>query len=470
LDAEQEIKGRLFGLSASAMVTFSLIAIGVHGRNRSEGMTDHRALSGGGTTVFVTNKHAFGKSAANLPIESLRDFAFGNSVFNSQWVIAPASVESLDGLGPLFNRPSCAACHVRDGRGRPPKSPEAPMMSMLVRLSVRDDDGKPVADPVYGGQLQDRAIPGVDPEGHVSVSYDEEPGEFVDGTTYTLLRPRYEFRDLAYGELGEDTMFSPRVAPAIHGLGLLEAVAEETVLAGADPDDGDGDGISGRANYVTNSSGTRMLGRFGWKASVPTLRHQAAGAANGDIGITSSVFAEDEVTPAQAAGVSVPNGGAPELSEKQLDKLEFYLRTLAVPARRQLDDSRVQLGERLFESAQCTACHMPDLTTGDHPVVQLANQRIHPYTDMLLHDMGEKLADNRPDHEANGREWRTPPLWGIGLQKVVNGHTFLLHDGRARNVTEAILWHGGEAAASRDRFGAMSESDREALRAFVESL
>ncbi len=429
-------------------------------------------LSGGDTTVFVTNKHAFGKSAANLPIEKLRDFAFGNSLFNTRWVIAPASVGSLDGLGPLFNRPSCSGCHVRDGRGRPPASPDEPMMSMLVQLSVPAAAGeRPKPHPVYGKQLQDRAIPNIDPEGRVAVNYTEEIGEFGDGVTYALRRPRYEFRELAYGPLGEGTMYSVRVAPAVHGLGLLEAVDEQTILAAADPDDEDGDGISGRPNHVSDAVvNRRVLGRFGWKANIPTLREQVAAAASGDIGLTSSIFTEDHVTPAQALRIAAVNGGTPELSEKQLNKLEFYLRTLAVPARRNIDNPVARRGERLFSDIGCAKCHTPTMKTGDHPLPQLASQIIHPYTDLLLHDMGDELADGRPDHEATGNEWRTPPLWGIGLQKAVNGHTFLLHDGRARNVMEAILWHGGEGAESKRRVLQMSAGDRNALLAFIQSL
>lgn len=420
---------------------------------------DDPRLSGGQTTIFVTNRHAYAKSAANLPVEMLRDFEFGNRLFNTNWVIAPASVDKFDGLGPLYNRVSCSACHVRDGRGRPPDSPDAPMMSMLVRLSVpgKAADGGPRPHPIYGGQLQDRAIPGVDCEGAYRVSYEEIGGAFPDGEWYSLRVPKYEISNLRYGDAGSDILYSPRVAPAVFGLGLLEAVPDETLLALADQEDTNGDGISGRVNRVWDVAQRRaVIGRFGWKANQPSLRQQAAGAFHGDIGITTSLF---------------PGDGAPELGDADLDKLEFYLRTLAVPARRDVDEPPVKRGERLFSQVGCAKCHVPKLTTRpDAALPQLSSQSIQPFTDLLLHDMGEGLADGRPDYEAGGREWRTPPLWGLGLLETVNGHTHLLHDGRARNVQEAILWHGGEAQRSRDGFTHLSKDDREALLAFLRSL
>jgi len=452
----------------------ALTAGGRAAADDSETSTDERARSGGATTVFVTNQHAFGKSAANLPIEDLRDFAFGNRLFNTNWVTAPASVESFDGLGPLFNRVSCSGCHVRDGRGRPPDSPDAPWTSMLVRLSVPGEapDGGPRPHPVYGGQLQDRAIRGIDPEGRPSVSYETFVRELPDGTRVELRRPVYAFADLRDGPLGDDVLFSPRVAPAIHGLGLLEAVAAADLLARADPEDADGDGISGRPNRVIDvAAGERVLGRFGWKANQPSLRQQAAGAFNGDVGITTTLFAADHVTEAQRERVNAPSGGDPELPDADLDRLVFYLQALAVPARRGVDDPAVRRGERLFAEVGCASCHTPTLETrADASPPHLAGQTIHPYTDLLLHDMGEGLADGRPDFEATGREWRTPPLWGLGLQEVVNGHTMLLHDGRARSALEAILWHDGEAAGSRERFEVLSAEERAALLAFLDSL
>lgn len=431
------------------------------------------ALSGGKTTVFNTSRDAFAKPAKNLPTEKLRDFTFGNKMFNTKWVTAPASVTSLDGLGPTFNRKSCAACHFKDGRGRPPRDAKEPMKSMLIRLSIPGmaEDGGPMPHPVYGGQLNDRGISGVPAEGVAQIMYEDIKGHYPDGTPYSLRKPIYEFKELAYGELGDDIMFSPRVAPVVFGLGLLEAVPKVTILANADPDDKDGDGISGRPNYVWDVvSNKKAIGRFGWKANVATLQEQDAGAALGDIGITTSLFPDENCTKAQDECGKAINGGQPEMSDMQLEKMTFYVSTLAVPARRNIEDPIVQAGARLFERAQCASCHTPQMRTGEHDIAALSYQNIQPFSDMLLHDMGEGLADNRPDYEATGTEWRTPPLWGIGLVKTVNKHTNFLHDGRARNLEEAILWHGGEAESSKDAFKAMRKDERAALITFLKSL
>ncbi|HEY8370281.1 MAG TPA: di-heme oxidoredictase family protein [Thermodesulfobacteriota bacterium] len=423
---------------------------------------------GGATSRPAVGRTAFTLPAANLPADRVREFFFGNRLFNTNWTIAPASVDSFDGLGPLFNRVSCSGCHVRDGRGRPPAGPDEPMTSMLVRLGYAD--GRP--HPVYGDQLSDRAIPGVPAEGRVAVTYREQPGRYADGEPYSLAVPSYRVVDLAYGPLGDDVRLSPRVAPAVIGLGLLEAVPDATLLALADPEDRDGDGISGRPNVVDDPvRGGRAIGRFGWKASVATLRQQNAAAALGDIGLTTTLFPQENCTAAQKACRAAPAGGRPEVSDEFLDRLTLYTQTLAVPMRRRAEAPEVLRGERLFHDSGCAACHVPTLETGVHPTVpEVSNQRIHPFTDLLLHDMGEGLADGRPDGEATGREWRTPPLWGIGLVQAVNGHTRFLHDGRARGLAEAILWHGGEAEAAREAFRRLPKADREALLRFLESL
>ncbi len=430
-------------------------------------------LSGGETTVTNTSREAFAKPAANLPTEKLREFTFGNKMFNTKWVTAPASVTSLDGLGPTFNRMSCAACHFKDGRGRPPLSTDEPMKSMLMRLSIPGmaSDGGPLAHPIYGGQLNDRSINGVPAEGIAKIFYEEIKGQYADGTHYFLRKPNYEFLEMAFGPLGDDILFSPRVAPAVYGLGLLEAIPEDTVLAWADPEDADGDGISGRPNMVWDAVHKKTsLGRFGWKANVATLQEQNAGAALGDMGITTSLNPKENCPEGQKACQEAPHGGEPEMSDKQLQTMTFYVSTLAVPARRDVTVEQVMAGARAFEKAKCTQCHTPKARTGKHSIAALTNQEIQPFTDLLLHDMGEGLADNRPDYEATGLEWRTPPLWGIGLVKTVNKHTNFLHDGRARNLEEAILWHGGEAEKAKDIFKEMHKEERDALISFLNSL
>lgn len=415
---------------------------------------------------------AFALPAPNLDAKQLRDFSFGNRLFNTNWVIAGSSTASFDGLGPLFNRVSCSGCHVRDGRGRPPEPGEA-MESMLVRVSVpgKDAHGGPLGHPVYGDQIQDRAIPGHKPEAQVVLTWEEIGGTYSDGEAYSLRRPRIELRDPAYGPLGKNLLMSPRTAQGMVGLGLLEAVPDEAVLGMADPDDADGDGISGRVNRVWNGAlQATSIGRFGWKANQPSIRQQVAGAAAGDIGITSTVAPADSCMPPEKACREALSGGTPELSDEFLNKLVLYSRTLAVPNRRNAGDSQVERGGALFAAAGCVACHRPTLQTGEHELAQVSRQTIHPFTDLLLHDMGEGLADGRPDFEASGSEWRTSPLWGLGLIPDVNGHELLLHDGRARGPAEAILWHGGEASRSRDNFHAMARADREALIAFLRSL
>jgi CxxC motif-containing protein (DUF1111 family) len=429
---------------------------------------------GGDGTRPVANDDAFTFQTPNSPKRHQRPFSFGNRLFNTNWVEAPGSVKAFDGLGPMFNRVSCSGCHTRDGRGRPPENNQGPMDSMLLRISIpgKDANGGVIPHPVYGDQISERAILHVEPEGRAEISYTERPGAYGDGEKFSLRQPRYVISDLKYGDLGKDVMVSPRVAPAMIGLGLLQSVPDETLLALADPDDADGDGISGRTNEVWDSlAGKKSLGRFGWKANQPTLRQQNAGAAVGDIGIATSMAEGQNCTAAQPDCVKAIDGGAPEMSDEFLDKLTLYTMTIAVPAQRNADDPVVKQGEALFRAMGCASCHMPTLQTRsvkDFP--ELENQTFHPFTDLLLHDMGEGLADNRPDFEASGREWRTPPLWGLGLIHVVNQHDLLLHDGRARGAAEAILWHGGEAEAAREAFRNAAKPERDALIAFLNSL
>lgn len=430
-------------------------------------------LSGGQATVFDTSPNAFSLPVPGLEREQRLLFFVGNSFFNQNWVTAPASTTARDGLGPLFNAHSCAGCHFKDGRGRPPAADGELSTGFLLRLSVPGTtvSGAPQPEPVYGGQLQDQAIMGLAAEGAISVAYEDVPFTLGDGTVIILRRPAYAIKDLAYGDMAAETMVSPRVANQMLGMGLLEAVPEEGIVAAADPDDRDGDGISGRANYVWDSLNERVaLGRFGWKANEPSVAQQTAGAFLGDIGITTPLFAENNCGDDAAGCRAAPNGGAPEIDPDDFDKVVLYASSLAVPARRGWDDPVVLQGKALFNEIGCAGCHTPLLTTGVHPTIAaLSNQTIRPYTDLLLHDMGEGLADGRPDFLATGNEWRTPPLWGLGLIATVNGHTNLLHDGRARDAQEAILWHGGEAEAARDNFARLDAGQREALLQFLNS-
>ncbi len=428
------------------------------------------ARSGGDATVFNEGNAAFSQSVPGLEREDNRAFAVGNNFFNDNWVTAPASTDGRDGLGPMFNAQACSSCHTFDGRGAPPVSIEDPERGLLLRLSIPGADGVPQPDPNYGGQLQDRAINGVVPEGRIEITYTDLPGTYADGTTYTLSSPTYSITELGYGPLADDVMISPRVAPAVFGVGLLEAIDEATLLALADPEDSNDDGISGRPNMVPNESGQLVVGRFGWKSNVATVNQQNAGAFHGDIGITSSLNPNQDCTEVEIDCAAAIDGGTPELDDQKLQRITFYTRTLAVPARRAVGQAETRGGEELFSEIGCASCHSPQLVTGDSEIAQLSEQTIRPYTDLLLHDMGDGLADNRPDGDATGTEWRTAPLWGIGLVDEVNDHTRFLHDGRARDLTEAILWHDGEAAAAQKLFRELTAVERRQLVTFLESL
>ncbi|MCY3543818.1 MAG: c-type cytochrome [Chloroflexi bacterium] len=462
-----------------AIGAFTIIAVSAIASQREQAARQAEidalltAALGGDTTAFTYNRNAFSLSARNLTNLERRQFEVGDSFFNQNWVTAPASTDARDGLGPTFNAQSCSSCHTLDGRASPPLSNDDPERGLLFRLSIpgTDSTSGPVADPNYGGQLQDRAILKVQPEGRFLTTWAEIPGTYADGERYTLMKPEYSFDELAFGEMHPQVMISPRIAPVVFGMGLLEAIPESDILAQADPEDTDGDGISGRANIVWDvSRQTTRLGRFGWKANVPSVEQQVAGAFNGDIGITSSLFPDENCPAGQTECATAPNGGSPEVPDSRLDLVTFYNRTLAVPAMRDIDDPQVRDGAALFLNAGCNVCHTPSYTTGTTDIDALSEQVIFPYTDLLLHDMGDGLADGRPDFLADGREWRTPPLWGIGLVDNVNGHTRFMHDGRARNLAEAILWHDGEGAAAKEAFRNYSREEREALLRFLNSL
>lgn len=442
------------------------------------------ALSGGEATVRRSDQNAFSMPSANLSPMRRLDFSVGNSFFRNPWVIAPSTTTARDGLGPLFNTNACQNCHIKDGRGHPPEPGAANAVSMLVRLSIPDHASQAelikrtgvFPEPTYGVQLQDMAIPGVVSEGKVRVEYDPLTVRFRDGTTVELRRPTLRITQLGYGPMHPEARASARIAPPMIGLGLLEAIPEAAILANADAQRESGTGVSGRPNWVWDDAQQKVaLGRFGWKAGQPTVNQQNVHAFSGDMGLTTRLRAFDDCTPRQTDCLAAPNGngpdGEPEVSDNILRLVEFYTRNLGVPARRKVDDPQVLAGKGLFFQAGCNQCHTPRFTTrADAAEPELSSQIIRPYTDLLLHDMGEGLADNRTEFQANGREWRTPPLWGIGLTRQVSGHTQFLHDGRARNLLEAILWHGGEAQAAQRQVLAYDAEQRAALLAFLESL
>ncbi|MEJ7929819.1 di-heme oxidoredictase family protein [Ramlibacter sp. AN1015] len=441
---------------------------------------------GGATTVVATGKNAFSFPAANLADAERTRFVIGNSFFKRNWVEAPSSTRARDGLGPHFIARSCGACHTLDGRGAPPQLlngvNDTQPLALLLRLSIPGDADPHLGvrpEPTYGDQFTNAAVRGVQPEGEVELRETLVHGRFADGSRYTLRKPAFGLRALAHGPLHPQVQLSARIAPQIIGMGLLEAIPEGEILANARAQADTPGPVKGTPNRVWDAAAQKtMLGRFGWKANVATVLHQTAAAFNADMGITSSLFPREACTAVQKDCLSAPrggDGGRPEIDDKTLEDVAFYSATIAPPARRAPDDAQVRAGQALFARAQCAACHRPEYVTASGPFARLASkalqgQRIFPYTDLLLHDMGEALADGRPDFLANGRQWKTPPLWGLGLLREVNGHQRLLHDGRADGVLEAILWHGGEAEDSRRTVLEMTRAERDALVKFVESL
>ena len=405
---------------------------------------------GGDTTVDDRSREAFRRPAANLSDEQRARFQAGRSPFDFVWDIPK--------LGPLFNHNSCLGCHAGNGRGLSEIGVGLTSQA-LVRVSLTegtpDEPGGPVPVPGYGLQLQDHATVGL-PEVRITLTWIESMEMYGDGEIVAMREPRIEVRTPMGDFLPANVRFSYRQSAPVIGLGLLEAIPEDTLHALADPDDADGDGISGRVNIVWDPEQQQsVVGRFGWKSNAPNLRIQVAGAFHGDIGMTSYVFPE-------------PDGNR-DLNDGQYDDTVFFVSTVGVPAAAPRD-GRALAGRGLFRDFGCASCHVPTFVTGDHPIAELAHQRIHPYTDLLLHDVGDRLTDTRTDFVADGVEWRTPPLWGIGLtQDILPGATFL-HDGRARTLEEAILWHGGEAMASREAFRLAPRADRDALIAFLRTL
>ena len=446
-------------------------------------------LPAGAATVRArTDDEAFSQHSANLSFEQELEFKLGNGLFKKIWVFSPASTMASDGLGPLYNARSCQRCHLKDGRGHVPEQPDYASASMFLRVSVPapappelqeiSDYIGTAPDPNYGSQLQDFSAPGIPPEYKLQVEYEEFEVALNRGGTATLRRPSYRAADLGYGPLADGAMLSPRVAPPMIGLGLLEAIPAAGILAHADEEDADGDGISGRANLVWSREFNRiMLGRFGLKAGAPTVHQQSAGAFSGDIGISTPLFPAHagECTGLQTACQTAPHGGGDsretEIDQPNMDLVTFYSRNLGVPARRNTGDPQVLRGKQVFYDSGCASCHVPKYVThqlADRP--EQSFQLIWPYSDLLLHDMGEGLADNRPEGRATGREWRTAPLWGIGLTQQVSPRATFLHDGRARTLLEAILWHGGEAEAAKSRVVDLPPAERAALITFLESL
>jgi CxxC motif-containing protein (DUF1111 family) len=423
------------------------------------------ALSDGAMTTTDSSATAYSQPAAGMSNEQLELFAVGHKMFHNRWAFFWFE-NALFGRGPTSNAQACTTCHDGNGRGMALGDPHVvhpdgekldqnitvlfePAPNTVIRVSLpgTDEHNGPRFHPHYGDQLQVFGVKGVVPaEANFEFSWKE-----------------IAISELAFGPLGDGAMVGARRSPPVFGLGLLDAIPQETIdeLAARDKPDG----IKGRVNYVWDPETQQTVpGRFGLKANHPSLREQIAVAFFNDIGLSSPLYPEQNCPEIQKACEEQMLFARPEITKRRLAGTEMYLRALSVPA-------RVMRGEELFDQARCSVCHVPELRTGDFETFpQAANQVIRPYTDLLLHDMGEGLADNRPDYVAGGRDWRTSPLWGIGLSKVVNSAHNFLHDGRARTLEEAILWHGGEAEVSRDSYASLDNADRDALIAFLESL
>lgn len=433
---------------------------------------------------------AYMQPMTGLSPQERKIFAAGEEVFRSTWLVFPAMPVHNNwdavrppgsfkwGLGPTYIASSCAACHVQAGHGKTVDRPNATAFQQLLRISLPGTDahGGPRPHPASGDQLQVFDVISADRslvrqgEADVFVDWLPVPVALPDGTALELRRPALRIASLSFGPLGDDIQTSLRNARAIFGLGYLEAVSEEDILALAAAQRAQG--LNGRPNRVRDDLNDRMtLGRFGWKANQPSVRQQIAAAFRGDMGITSTLYPQQNCPPVQVHCKAAPPGDKPELYQDEFDAISLWGLALDAPPRRHANQPHVRRGETLFEQARCAQCHVPTMkTSAQAPFPALANRVFHAYTDLLLHDMGDGLTDGRPDYAAGPRDWRTPPLWGIGLSAQVNGSTNLLHDGRARNVSEAILWHGGEAQVSRDAFARLGKDDRDALVAFVNSL
>jgi CxxC motif-containing protein (DUF1111 family) len=440
---------------------------------------DPKSLSGGDVTHFMFGDVSFEAETLNLPWQLSALFDAGDGNFERPFSETKKSGFRFDadGLGPLFNQNACEGCHVADGRAAPPNSTGDVLQGLLFRVSVpgKDKHGGPKPHPMYGGQLADKAIQGHKPEIVYAVNFTKITGNYGDGTKYTLQKPNYTFPEQNYGPLGEKAMISPRIAPFMIGMGLLDAITEESILEREDIKDVNGDGVSGKANRVWSVEFNKyMVGKYGWKSETPTLAHQSMDAAINDMGITNPLFPNENCTELELTCKNALSGTTDantEITEAKMNELVGYLEFLAVPGRDYLDNPDVKKGEELFTEIGCESCHRSEFKTGtEQRQRRLHNQTIHPYTDLLLHNMGPELADNRPSYDADGYEWRTPPLWGIGMVETVNGHTRFLHDGRARNLEEAILWHSGEAELTKSKFANLSKDNRDKVIKFLKSL
>ena len=458
---------------------------------------------GGDTGISIASSESYSKPSSNITASRKGSFFIGNAFFRQPWVIAPASTDSRDGLGALFNVAACQSCHVKDGRGHAPMNADDDADSLLIRLAMpattdeqrqqlKDSLIEKVAHPMYGGQLQDRGIQGVPAEARIAVQWTDKPVTFADGHVETLRAPTFNLTNPGYGAFDEELMVSPRVALPMIGLGLLEQIPDADIKKQAASNHKNNNDIKGKFNWVMDpQTGKVALGRFGWKAGQTKLITQNQSAFNEDMGLTSNIRPNESCMPTQIVCIKATTGadeqgnGKPpvEVNDEVAKFVEFYTRNLAVPHRRNADDKLVLAGKKRFYDMGCQSCHTPRYqlpkTADDH--IEQHGQVIYPYTDMLLHDMGDDLADRtiagklppknlQVEFLANSYEWRTPALWGVGLAQTVDPQATFLHDGRARTLMEAVLWHGGEAKKQQQKVLTLDKQGRAELNAFLQSL
>jgi len=498
----QSIEKKIKRASVLASLLFftTMIFLSACEQNKTPSLDISEKKPGGNTTTGIKPFPSFQLSAKNLPRENLPKFHAGKALANQPWIKAPTITTARDGLGPLYNSRSCLACHKKGGKGRLPKSANHNLIQGVVRLSLPGTDKilGVVPEPNYGDQLQTQSVSlshqlrdkiliseqqgakkiilpeGMPAEARIKIEWQHSTFEYPDGKTISLRRPTLKLTELAYGPLHPTTVMSLRMAPAIHGTGLLELIPQNDIDTLADPEDRNNDGISGRVNRVWNPiEKITSPGRFGWKASRHNVEATVAAAFTNDIGITNPLYPLQPCTAKQILCLNTINGNdseGVELPKNLLALVANFVRNIGVPVQRPLAKKYIK-GRELFYRSTCNRCHKPQFITASSKLnPHLSQQTIWPYTDLLLHDMGPELADGRSDFQASGSEWRTAPLWGAGLNQAVNGSKNFLHDGRAKNIEEAILWHGGEAHTSRDNFTHLDQQQRQALIEFVKTL
>ena len=440
-------------------------------------------LPGGETSNQVENKNSFSLSSRNLEEHMRINFLVGNALFERMWEDSSISKNiAKDGLGPFFSARSCESCHINDGRGHIPLTNKEDKISVVIQISQNieqsNDYIKNIDDDTYGGQISEFAVKDVLKEADIIVDYKYSLEMYEDGRVVELRRPIIKIDNLNYGEFNESTTFSARIAQPMIGLGLIEHISDQSLLMNEDIDDTNKDGVSGKANKVWDIQKEKLaIGRFGWKSAQPSVYQQTADAFYHDMGLSNKLYSNPfNCTSKQEECTKAISGNSEEyddleVSSDQLDLVTFYSSQLGVPVRRSINAENVKKGKEIFFALNCNSCHVESFTTGDSGShVNLNNQIIYPYSDFLLHDMGESLSDGVSEFLAQGSEWRTPPLWGIGLTNIVSDEYGYLHDGRARTIEEAILWHGGEAKEIIQNYKKLKKIEVNQLLSFINSL